>query len=210
LRYLLIATGTLLALAVFYVLDVWLLGTLAVRIAGQLALARSYPLFLLSNHHPKTTANPAAWYWHHPIQAAIAWATKSAVSLSDPQARMLWIILNLFLVLLIAVLYSLYDMDNWKRDARDNRDVTRLHFKKVDYDVLRLMKTTPPDRIVLGVDDKHRPVTVPVSKGALPLTGNTVRRDRRGTRTNLSTASSMTTIRKSSPRARPSTRPLFA
>jgi hypothetical protein len=67
-------------------------------------------------------------------------------------------------MMLGSVLYLSYGMDSRKKDTRDNRDVTQLRFKKVDYDASRLIKTTPPDRIVLGVDDNRRPVTIPVSR----------------------------------------------
>jgi DNA helicase HerA-like ATPase len=39
-----------------------------------------------------------------------------------------------------------------------------LRFKKVDYEALKLIKTTPPGRVVLGADDNRYPVTAPVSK----------------------------------------------
>ncbi len=166
LRYLLLAASGLIVLAVFYVLDVWLLGTLAVRITGQFAFARAHSLFSLTGRRPSisTPTNPVAWYWHHPLQVAIAWATKPAAVLNDPMARTVWVGLNLLLMILVSVLYLSYGMDNRKKDTRDNRDVTHLRFKRVDYDAFRLIKATPPDRVVLGVDDNHHPVTVPVSR----------------------------------------------
>jgi hypothetical protein len=87
LRYPLLAASGLIGLAVFYVLDVWLLGTLAAMISGQLIFARAHLSHI--GRHPSifTPVNPAAWYWHHPLQAAIAWATRPAVGLSDPMAR---------------------------------------------------------------------------------------------------------------------------
>jgi hypothetical protein len=166
LRYLLLTASGLIGLAVFYVLNVWLLGTLAAMIAGQLVFARTHSLFSLTGRHPSISAPviSAAWYWHHPLQVAIAWATRSAIGLSDPMARTVWVGLNLLLVMLAGALYSNYGMDVRKKSTRDNRDVISLRFQKVDYDALRQIKATPPDRILLGVDDNHRPVTVPVSR----------------------------------------------
>ncbi len=166
LRYLLLAASGLIGLAVLYVLDVWLLGTLAATISGQLVFAQAHPLLSLTGRHPSISApvNPAAWYWHHPLQVAIVWATRPAAGLSDPMARTVWVGLNLLLLMLAGVLYLSYGMDNRKKDTRDNRDVTRLRFKRVDYDASKLIEATPPDRIVLGVDDNHHPVTVPVSR----------------------------------------------
>jgi type IV secretory pathway TraG/TraD family ATPase VirD4 len=163
-RYLLLAASGLICLAVFYALNVWLLGTLAATISGQLVFARAH--FSLTGQHPSisTSANPVTWFWRHPIQVAIAWATKPAASLSDPMARTVWVGLNLILMILGSVLYLSYGMDGRKKDIRDNRDVTRLQFKKITYDASRLIGTTPPDRIVLGIDDNRHPVTVPVSR----------------------------------------------
>jgi hypothetical protein len=79
-------------------------------------------------------------------------------------ARTVWVGLNLLLMILVSVLYLSYGMDNGKKDTRDNRDVTHLRFKRVDYDAPKLIKATPPDRIVLGMDDNRHPVTVPVSR----------------------------------------------
>jgi hypothetical protein len=79
-------------------------------------------------------------------------------------ARTVWVGLNLLLVMLASALYLNYGMDVRKKSARDNRDVTSLRFQKITYDSSRLIETTPPDRILLGVDDNHRPVTVPASK----------------------------------------------
>jgi type IV secretory pathway TraG/TraD family ATPase VirD4 len=167
LRYLLLTASGLIVLAVFYVLDVWLLGTLAAMISGQLLFARAHPLLSLTGRHPSISApaNPAVWYWRHPLRVAIAWATRPAAGLNDPMERTVWIGLNLLLMILVSVLYLNYGMDNRKKDTRDNRDVTYLRFKKVDYEALKLIKTTPPNRVVLGVDDNHRPVTVPVLGG---------------------------------------------
>ncbi len=124
LRYLLLAAGGLIGLAVFYVLDVWLIGTLAAMISGQLVFARAH--LSLTGQHPSISvpANPAAWYWHHPLQVAIAWVARPAAGLSDPTARTVWVGLNLLLIILVAVLYLSYGMDNRKKDTRDNRDVT--------------------------------------------------------------------------------------
>ncbi len=165
-RYLLLTASGLIGLAVFYLLDVWLLGTLAATISGQLLFARAHSLLSLTGQHPSISvpANPTAWYWYHPLQVAIAWATRPAAGLSDPMARTVWVGLNLLLMMLVAVLYLSYGMDSRKKDARDNRDVTHLRFQKVDYDALKLIKATPPERVVLGVDDNRRPVTVPVSR----------------------------------------------
>jgi hypothetical protein len=163
-RYLLLAASGLIGLAVLYALDVWFLGTLAAMISGQLVFARAH--FSFTGQHPliSAPANPAAWYWHHPLRVAIAWATRPAADLSDPTARTVWVGLNLLLMILVGVLYLSYGMDSRERDARDNRDVTHLRFKKIDYNALRLIKATPPDWVALGVDDNRRPVTVPVSK----------------------------------------------
>ncbi len=165
-RYLLLAASGLIGLAVFYALDVWLLGTLAAIISGQLVFARAHSLLSLTGQHPSisATANSAVWYWHHPVQVAIAWTTRTAAGLSVPMARTIWFGLNLLLMILVGVLYLSYGTNDRQKDARDNRDVTRLSFKKVDYDAPRLIKATPPDRIVLGMDDNHCPVTVPVSR----------------------------------------------
>ncbi len=163
-RYPLLAASGLIALAVFYALDVWLLGTVAATISGQLVFVRAHFSLTGQHHSISAPANPAAWYWRHPLQVAIAWATRPAAGLSDPMARTVWIGLNLLLMILGSVLYLSYGMDNRKKDTRDNRDVTRLNFKKVDYDALKLIKTTLPDRVVLGEDDNRRPVTVPVSR----------------------------------------------
>ncbi len=165
-RYLLLAASGLIGLAVFYVLDVWLLGTLAATISGQLVFARAHSLLSLTGRHPSISApaNSAAWYWRHPLRVVIDWVTRPAAGLSDPLARTVWVGLNLLMVMLVGVLYLSYGTDNRKKDTRDNRDVTHLCFKKVDYDALRLIKATPSDRIILGVDDNRRPVTVPVSK----------------------------------------------
>ncbi len=46
-RYLLLAASGLISLAVFYVLDVWLLGTLAAIISGQLVFTRTHSFFRL-------------------------------------------------------------------------------------------------------------------------------------------------------------------
>ncbi len=46
-RYLLLAASGLIGLAVFYVLDVWLLGTLAAMISGNWSLPGHIPCFRL-------------------------------------------------------------------------------------------------------------------------------------------------------------------
>jgi hypothetical protein len=156
--YSLLAAVTLISLALAYVLDVWLIGALAAAVVSSFAQAGA----VIAGRTPPPSMTE--YLWSHPFQTAWSWLTEPA--LSTATIRMVWIVLNLALAA-VAVFYC---MLYWKsgqhkrRDRRYTRDIHRLRFKKIDYNLQQALASTPSDQIFLGMDDHRKPVTIPVSK----------------------------------------------
>ena len=163
-----VAVAGVLGLAVFYVVDVWLLGTAAAAVQGLGTWLDGHKIF--ASEAKKAAAASAfdhvSWYWHHPIRTAWAWATKPAAELGNPGVRVIWTWLNVFLAaagaagVLVVRLIKPKNMGN----KNDDRDIEKLSFKKVRFDTGREISRTLPGKIFLGLDDRRRPVCVPTDK----------------------------------------------
>ncbi|WP_081410893.1 type IV secretory system conjugative DNA transfer family protein [Desulfotruncus alcoholivorax] len=149
-----LAVLVLLALLILYILDVLLLGTAAAYI---IAYAEGL------KHFPKSPdLSLATWYWHHPLFVARAWLF-DVDKLSNPGVLTLWLYLNSILgIMALASVIAIW-AKRLKKDTGDHRDIRKIRFKKIQFDINKYLVNTPEDRYFLGLDDKLRPLTVPAA-----------------------------------------------
>jgi len=144
-----------LGLAVAYVLDVWLLGTAAAYIMALVDGLKHFP--------SPPDFSLASWYWHHPLFVARAWLFASDM-LSNPEIRTCWLYLNggLAILALGGVVASKVKALKQSED-NDYRDIRKIRFKQVRFNINRYLAKTPENQYFLGLDDRRQPVTVPAS-----------------------------------------------
>lgn len=154
--YLLMAGIFVLGLAAFMILDVWLLGSLVA------CLADSFRNIFSSGPLGPADFSASGWYFHHPLATAWAWLTTPSEELDSPGIRLCWLIANGAIVSLIA--FNLIKKYFSPESDHQDRDIEKLSFKKIRFNALRQINNTPPDRFFLGLDDRGRPVTLPVDR----------------------------------------------
>ncbi|SFF97503.1 AAA-like domain-containing protein [Desulfotomaculum arcticum] len=141
------------ALVALYILDVWLVGTLAAYVAAIVSwmknLFAGQPNFSL-----------AGWYWQHPFTTARAWLGSSE-NLSNPGIRTWWLFLNI-LVLVFVIMLKVQAGKALKNI--DYRDIRQVRFKKLRFDLNRQLAKTPRDKYFIALDDQRRPITLPADK----------------------------------------------
>ncbi|MCL5290715.1 MAG: TraM recognition domain-containing protein [Firmicutes bacterium] len=153
--YLILAGLFVLGLAVLYFLDVWLLGSLVAFFADIFK-----GIFAGPNGSKDFSAS--SWYFHHPFATAWAWLV-TPDRLSNSGIRTIWLFFNGAIAAFAIVTHIKNKYSPTENDCQD-RDIEKLLFKKVKYNALQQIKNTPPDRFFLGLDDRRRPVTLPVDR----------------------------------------------
>jgi len=147
------------------ILDIWFLGTLAAWLVavGKWAAGMS----LLATPEQKEAAKHAfdmvGWYFHHPVSTAWAWLTRPNAELSQPGVRVMWLILNLVMCA-GGIAWWMWKIGCGKKHqaAHDGRDIEKISFERVNFKAIDHINRTPKDQIFLGLDDRRRPVTLPV------------------------------------------------
>jgi len=76
----------------------------------------------------------------------------------------MWLILNLIMCAGGITWWIWWKIGCWKKHqaAQDGRDIEKISFEKVNFKAMDYIKRTPGDQIFLGLDDRRRPVTLPV------------------------------------------------
>ncbi|TYO94514.1 type IV secretory system conjugative DNA transfer family protein [Desulfallas thermosapovorans] len=151
--------------AAILILDVWLLGTAAAWLHCAVTKLGSVSIFATEAEKAAGTNafDAVGWYWHHPFFVAKAWLFE-ADKLSNPEVRTYWLFLNAGLGILGLIGATAGKIQIKKRkNNTEHRDIRKLKFKNVRYDINRYLEKTPENRYFLGLDDRRRPVNVSVS-----------------------------------------------
>ncbi|OAT86809.1 type IV secretory system conjugative DNA transfer family protein [Desulfotomaculum copahuensis] len=148
----------------YIVLSVWLLGTAAAWLHGAAVRFNNYSLFATAAQKGAAAHayDSVGWYWHHPFKTAWAWLTTPAAKLNAPQIRVIWFMLNVPVFAALGGIVYLVKRRNWKQE-QDYRDIRKIRFVRVKYDIHRYLERTPANQVFLGLDDRRRPITIPVS-----------------------------------------------
>ncbi len=161
-RWIIVASG----LVLFLFLDVWFLGTLAAWILGASKWFAGMSIF--ANPEQKELAKHAfdsvSFYWQHPFSTAWAWLTRTNAELSQPGVRVMWLILNLVMCAGGIAWWMWWKIGHAKKHqtAQDGRDIEKISFERVNFKAIDYINRIPRDQIFLGLDDRRRPVTLPV------------------------------------------------
>lgn len=156
----LVLVGAIFGLLMILLVDVWFLGSLA-------AVFRGIGIWLLGTSLLAGAAQKAAvpyafdgvgWFLHHPFTTAWAWLTKPATALSSPGIRTVWLILNVLIAMAALIIWVAVKFQASKNAKDQDRDIRKVRFKKVDFDVLREIERTPSGQVFLGLNDQRRPV----------------------------------------------------
>ncbi|MBF7084141.1 TraM recognition domain-containing protein [Desulfallas sp. Bu1-1] len=141
-----------LALVVIYLVDVWLLGTAAAFIMAIIDGLKHFPV--------PPDFSLVTWYWQHPFFTARAWLF-AADKLSNPEIRTCWIFLNSVLVTLALAGVTAGKVKAFRKgNSIDHRDIRKIRFKKVQFDINKYLARTPQNQYFLGLDDQRRPVVL--------------------------------------------------
>ncbi|SHG73079.1 type IV secretory system conjugative DNA transfer family protein [Desulforamulus hydrothermalis] len=149
-----------------FILDIWLLGTLAAWLvaAGKWAAGMSLLATPEQKEAAKHALNMVGWYFHHPVSTAWAWLTRPNAELSQPGVRVMWLILNLVMCAGGIAWWMWWKIGYGKKHqaAQDGRDIEKIKFERVNFKATDFINRTPKDQIFLGLDDRRRPVILPV------------------------------------------------
>jgi len=146
---------------VVIVMDVWLLGTAASWLHGfgVWIIGFDFRATVAQKEAARHAFSSVKWYWHHPFATAWAWLTKPSDHLSVPAVRTIWLVLNGLAAVFVAGLMFFFLTKKGKKEIYD-RDIRKIRFKKVEFDWEKEVKRIQRDRVLLGLDDHRRPVTV--------------------------------------------------
>ncbi len=144
------------ALAAAYILDVWLLGTAAAFVMAVTEGTKHFPT--------PPDFSLVAWYWQNPFFTARAWLF-DADKLSNPEVRTCWLFLNAVLINLALAGFAAGKVKAMrKKNSIDYRDIRKIRFKKVQFDIDKYLARTPKNEYFLGLDDRRRPVVLPAAE----------------------------------------------
>lgn len=144
-------------------LDVWLLGSAAAVLHGVPEWLKGFSYFATDAQEEaaKHAFDGMNWYWRHPLATALAWLTKPAGQLSNPEVRIIWLLENLLLIFgSLAVALMFWQKKN-KGNKDLNNDIRKIRFKRVNYNVEKETERTPAGQVLLGCDDRRQPVRIP-------------------------------------------------
>ena len=143
------------------VLDVWLLGTAAAWLHGFGVWAKGFDFraAVAQKEAARHAFSSVTWYWRHPLATAWAWLTKPSSQLAGPAVRTIWLVLNSLAVVFVAGLIFFFRMKGREKETHD-RDIRKIRFKKINFDLEKEIRRTPPGQVFLGLDDHRRQVTV--------------------------------------------------
>ncbi|MGI9860072.1 type IV secretion system DNA-binding domain-containing protein [Moorella naiadis] len=148
--------------------DVWLLGPVAAIFAAAYK-------WLAGGLHGHPNYASAWWYFHHPLAAARAWL---GGHLSQPEVRSWWIGLNGLIAATVLLsrlvrklslaqyfegLLSALKFNSGKKRS-ENRDIISLHMNPLKFSLKKHLDRSRRKEIFLGLDDRRRPVTIPMVK----------------------------------------------
>lgn len=157
-----LAALVIMGLVMAYILDVWLLGTAAAYLIALVEGLRHVFQFQ-SQGLGSPEYGLVGWYWRHPLFVARAWLFATD-KLSNPEIRTCWLYLNGVLgALTTAGIIARRTRSGKKKPDTGNRDIRKIRFKKVQFDVNRYLDKTPANQYFIGLDDWRRPVTIPAS-----------------------------------------------
>lgn len=161
--YLILAGVFILGLAVLFLLDIWLLGTLAAIVQGVGMWFKASALPFSNDKLAAHAFDGVSWYWQHPFLTAWAWIVRPEGELSNPAVRTIWLALNglIFMaVILTLALKKINAVFSPAPPGSPDRDIRKLSFKSVSYNITKEIERTPAGQVFLGLDDKKRPVRV--------------------------------------------------
>lgn len=109
----------------------------------------------------------SVWYLKHPFITAWMYLRHITGASTLPTAVFItWLGLNILCVAGAIIFYCRgYKIRGiGKKRNKKDRDIEKLSFAKISFDPEKYIKHAPPDKMFLGLDDRRRPIHIPIAK----------------------------------------------
>ncbi len=148
-----IAISILISAVIFYVLDVWLIGSLSSYLVTVFKVT-------FKGMNQETANSILNWYLYHPLATARAWLGPGK-NLTNPEIRAGWFILNILVIILVPGIIINARLANRNIDSRD---IKQVRFKKLRFNPNRQLAKTSQNKYFLALDDQRKAITLPADK----------------------------------------------